>query len=250
MDDINTPESTGDESIDSVDNSVQEPVDPTANLKSEMNRKFDNLYKAIEQQNQMLASLNQPRAVAPVESEADLEDLAFSNPKEYARRIKEAAKAEMAGMIAQQEARRAQETQVLTQLASDYPELNNANSELTQRAVAIYNRLSDAEKTSPVAYKVAVRDAAAELGVLPASKRSSSTNEDFVMSSGSGNKPVGKPGQRRSGQDDLDSYTSTFAELVGVDVTNKDVRERIKNYRDNGKLGKWEDRSSKNRKGR
>lgn len=200
------------------------------NLKSEMGRKFDNMstqYEAIARQNeQLIAELNarlpQKKNQAK-EEDTDLSDLMYDNPKEYARRIREQAKDDMRRELQQSQARQSKEQAVFTQLVSDYPELNNANSDLAKKAIEIYQGFDDEDKSTPVAYRAAVREAAANLGVNPVSQRDN-TGESFALSGGS----TGKPSKSKKGGDELDPDVSAFAQLMGLDTSDPKVVERLK----------------------
>lgn len=210
------------------------------NLKQEMNRKlgsYEQKLAELAQTNQaLLAKLSQITAPKAVEDD-DLDKMWYDDPKKAAARIKEQTKAEIMA-----EVRSNQETQQRTQstlaaLVNDYPELNDANSELTRRAVEIYNSMSDSDKTSPVAYKAAVREAAADLGVVPMRKRVQD-EDNFTGSSASGYAAASE--RRSKGKDDVDPRTIAFAQLVGLDISNPKTMENLKTRSKRTKWDKYE----------
>jgi hypothetical protein len=119
----------------------------------------------------------------------------------------------------------AKQNAMLGQLAADFPELTSTDSALTKRAVEIYNALPEDERTSPMAMKVAVKDAALELGLRPKSKRNASENTgDGLMPTGGGS-AVRKP---QGGKAELDPVTEGFAAALGLNTSDAKVRERLK----------------------
>ena len=119
----------------------------------------------------------------------------------------------------------------LAALVQNYPELQDANADLTKKAVEVYNRLSPEEKMSPNAYKFAVQDAAAELGVVAMSKRkqSESGEDDFTGNSDSyqGNSNR-KPSRQKA--DKIDDATLALAELMGRPIKDPKYLESLKKY--------------------
>ena len=212
---------------------------------AEMNRKTSKLAEenaALNQKLEQLAAMltkNQAGS-APSGSEDDnnLEELIYKDPKAYAKAVR--VQAERAANDAVNSRLQTQnETQtVLSQLAADYPELNDANSDLTKKAVEIYNALPANQRSNPLAYKIAVRDAAADMGVLVKSKRSKN-NDDFVMSSGnSGSKPSSSSKDSAAGK--LDSTQLAFAELVGLNIKDEKVVKRLQERSKRKSWNRWE----------
>ena len=148
----------------------------------------------------------------------------YSDPTAYAKKIQEQTKAEIR---AEQEAEKARATrlnQTVTQLTQQYPELNDPNNQLTRKVYEIYNQL-DASEQSPTAVKAAVLEAASELGVQPYSKRQK--NDDSFSLGGN----TGSQTKSSSKKEDADVSDTTlkWAELLGMDTSNKAIRERLKN---------------------
>ena len=98
---------------------------------------------------------------------------------------------------------------------------------LVAAAVEIYNALSPEDKTSPTAYRLAVKEAASDLGVLPVRKRKQSDDDSYLASSSSS--PEGKPSSRRSAkEDEIDTKTIAFAKMVGLNTDDPKVVENLK----------------------
>lgn len=231
----NTNESQeGQGSQRSIESVTAEFSRKTAKLSEENARMSQQLEK-------MMAYLEQQRvSTSPTssnQSEENLEDLAYTNPKLYAAKVAERAKKEALNAVNQTFAEQQKTNTVLTQLAAEYPELADNNSDLTRKAVEIYKSMSDSERSSPIAYKVAVRDAAADLGVLPKGKRSkSSTNEPNISSSSVANNLSSKA--PTSGK--ISEQTLEIAALMGLDVSNKDVVKNLEKRSQRKNWGKYE----------
>jgi hypothetical protein len=206
-------------------------VDETLkNLKSEFARKQDLVGKELEQIKNMLGGLTQQQQAAnqrhKVVDDADIPD-PILNPKAYKDYLKNEIMQETSQALNQNNQRQGQ----LSALVQNYPELQDANAELTKKAVENYSRLSNEEKMSPNAYRFAVQDAAAELGVLAMSKRSNNKNDDdgdsFTTNSGSynSNKPSSK--QNRNSEK-IDEATLAFAQAIGKDTSDPKYIESLK----------------------
>lgn len=231
------------------DQSEETQADPIKNLHAEFSRKTSKLTQEnlrLSQQLEQVVSLLQQqqapsKAAASSQSEdGDLEDLAFSNPKAYAQKVTQRATQEASRVVSQQMQQQQQSQAVLNQLVNDYPELSDSNSELTTRAVEFYKQLSEQERTSPSAYKIAVRDAAADLGVLPKSKRKGGGSDDYTMSSSSSSGMSGGKSQNRQRDAEVEQKSLAFAKLLGMDINDKKVVERIKQRSQRKSWGSYE----------
>lgn len=196
------------------------------NISMELNRKLDEREQRLDNKLQQLtASLMEavkPRTPQAPQPEPDLDMLAIENPKEYARIVRD-----QATQAATQAAARANEAterrnQVLGRLVTDFPELQNQNSDVTKRAVEIYNTYSEAERNDPRTYELAVKSAAVEFGLKPMSKRSNQDSDDFTLSGGA------RAPRSTKKQDPDISAALAFAELMGRPVDDPDYVERLK----------------------
>jgi F0F1-type ATP synthase membrane subunit b/b' len=202
--------------------------DPISNMKAEFNRKLSSQEQAINQllesQKALVAQLQQTAKPATTVETDDIGDLWYSKPEVAAEKIKEKAKAEIRKEFQAEQQVTNQRNSVLSQLVSEYPELNNNNADLTKKAVEIYSQLPEDEKSRPMAYRLAVKEAAAELGVKPLSKREN--QEDYFSVGGASGMPNTGTSSRRS-KDELDAATAAFAQIMGVDPEK--VKNRAKN---------------------
>lgn len=203
--------------------------DPIQNFKAEVGRKFENLTGQLRQQaarnEQMLSQL---AAMIPQQKQQsdggaedeDLSELIYNNPAEYTRRVQ--AEATQAATRSVQEANRIEKekTETLGRLVSTYPELSDSNSELTKKAMEVYSTFSSDQQKTAAAYELAVARAVAEVGVLPASKRQAAPDPSLRGGSSTG-------GSKRS-LGDIPDGTAQMAELMGLDLSNKDTKERLK----------------------
>lgn len=218
---------------------------------AEMNRKFSKLNEDNARMSQILEQLAARQQAKPsyeankssVDEEKELADLVYTNPAEYGRRISERATKQATQVVQQTIQAQQQTNNVLTQLASEYPELADNASELTVKAVNIYKNMPETDRASTLAYKIAVRDAAAELGLLPKSKRpKDGGNEPNVGNSNSAVNEVVKGQQRNASKSNnkLDDKTLEFAKLMGLDTSKKEVVERLTKRNERKNWGKYE----------
>jgi len=219
-----------DEKPDSGSESASQEQDPIKQIKSEFGRKQDNVMNEL---NALKAQLGQIAdtvisAAATKKQEAnggdDLPD-PIMDPKGYKEALKRELRTELDSSISMERER----NQTLSTLVSQYPELQQADSELTKTALNIYNQLSPREKQSPAAYRLAVVQAAQETGVLPVNKRSNnkpSGDEDFTISSSSSSNT--RRANTNKKEEALDDRTLEFARLLGRPV---DSPEYIKNLK-------------------
>lgn len=212
------------------------------NVKAEFSRKLSNIeakYAAVESTNaQLMATLKsmaEPKS-APV-AQSKLEDVWFDKPNEAASRIKQEAKAEVMQEINAQNSRIAKQNDTLSQLVAEFPELSDGNHDLTKKAVEIYANMSSEDKTSPLAYKAAVREAASDLSIMPKSKRKYEDDDYSISGGGSSSVRSERPRSDRGG---IDKATEEFARLVGVDIDDPKVKERIKSKHNRRTYNKWE----------
>lgn len=243
MSDSDNQDSNG--TSDEVSNQQPDTADLLRNLKSEISRKLqnsDSKLEALAAQNEILtqALQNLSRPSRQELSNDDLEELASSNPRAYQQMIKKQIKDEVSMEMNTSMQQEQQRQQVLNQLVSDYPELTKSDSELTSRAVSIYNSLSKSEQASSMSYKIAVRDAAAELGLLPNSKRKSNSSTEEWTSSGSSRSSQGTSSGNQRKKSELSDHTLAFAQMVGLDVSKPEVLKSLEKRAQRKKWSKYE----------
>lgn len=221
--------------------SAPEGGEGLTNVKAEFNRKlsnFESKISGLEATNaQLIAAIQSMAApkkeVAPAKK---IEDVWFDKPTEAAETIVKQAEERIMKTIDSRSAQLHRQNQTLSQLVSDFPELSDNNHELTKSAVAIYSAMSEEDKTSPLAYKAAVREAASELGIMPKAKR---RDEDFSVS-GSGSSSARSERTQTRTKGGLDPATEEFARLVGVNVDDPKVKDRIKARHGRRSYNNWE----------
>lgn len=198
--------------------------DPIVQLKSEFTRKLSNtesqlgeLKKANEVLLQELKKISQPAPAPRASKEDDLETIMYTDPRRYTEMVEERAEARVLSKINQANQVQQKQNNVISSLTSEYPELMNTDHELTKKAVEIYSQLPDEDKTSPMAYKLAVKEAAMELGVKPRSKRSDEESYSFG----------GSQGGPRKKKESVDAATVDFARMMGLNVDDPKVKERL-----------------------
>lgn len=215
-------------------------ADPIHNVKQEFNRKlgnFESKISQLEQTNALLAqqlqSINSARQTEPAQGTKTITDVWLDNPEAAADLV--ATQAEARVMSRLEAANR--ESQTIAGLVSDFPELSDSSHELTKRALEVYGSMSKEDKKSPVAYRAAVREAAQDLGIKPKSKREQ--YEEDVSIRGNGGTRA-RQEQRSTRRDEIDPDTAEFARLVGLDLDDPKVKERIKTKHGRRTYNKWE----------
>lgn len=230
------------ETQDNAPQQEESKTDEFGNLKAEMNRKLSNtesqmaeLKKLNEALLNQVDSLNhnyqQTRQQQTEQSSPSVSDLLFDNPDKAIELIEKRTEERLNRRLQESQAQQQRQNQVIGQLVSEYPELSDANNDLTKKTVEIFESLPPEEKNSPLAYKIAARDAAAQLGVLPKSKRQATDgSSDSFTFGGSGSAPA-----KKRDNDDLPEATKAFAKAMGLDISDEKRIERMKSTYKNRK---------------
>lgn len=195
------------------------------NMKAEVNRKLSSyeqkLAEVAQGQAQLLEQLSKMATPAkPTEPTKTLEDAWYDSPAQAANMIKQDMRREFNDEMNI----RNEQTNVISKLVADFPELSDPAHDLTKRAVEIYSRLSPQEKSSPTSYKTAVMEAALETGVKPKSKRPADDydNEDVNISSSSYSDHGARRGKKGK-KENLDPRTVEFANLISSRLDNPEI---------------------------
>lgn len=193
--------------------------DEIKNLKAEVNRKLDNTNAQL---NALLEQMKKSTAPAPKKPEAPQKKVSvYEDEDAFAENIRKETKKEILEEIGKANQMNARQQSTIASLVKDFPELNDGDSELTKKAVEIFNSMGDDEKSSPVAYRAAVKEAALELDLKPKGKRRASEDsgdDSFTLGNG-------RSGDRRSDSPKkLDRRTAIFAEALGVDTKKVEAR--------------------------
>lgn len=217
--------------------------DPIKNLKAEFDRKLDSKIGNLEKSNQALmaqlqaiSSVNQtPKE--PAAPKKQIKDIWYDNPEEAAQVVVNEATSRMRHDLQVERQAEQKKQTVIQSLYREYPELQDFDHPMTLKAVELFDKLPDEEKSHPMAYRLAVKEAAEELDIKPKAKRKKDDNEDFSLST-SGTDREGRKGSRRS--DRLDEKTIDFARLVGLDVDDDKVMESLKGRAKRTNWNRWE----------
>jgi len=207
-------------------------VDEIKNLKAEYSRKMSNLEEQLKKTNELLQARIAPKA--PSVEKEKIADVWYSDPEKAAALIQEQTAAQLEAKLAAQQAQQAKYSQTINQLYNEYPELQQEEGTLTKRAAEIYKGLTDEERAHPLAMRMAVKDAASELGIKPRSKRGED-DDSFALGGGRG----GEGRKKKDRDGDLDPATLGFAKVMGLNVSDPKVLERLKARSKRG-WGKYE----------
>lgn len=222
------------------DQGAPEGTDALTNVKAEFSRKLSNIeqkYSNLESTNaQLLATLQAMQApkAAPAQK---IEDVWFDKPAQAAESIVAQAEERIMKKLDSRSDQLHRQNATLSELVNQFPELSDGSNEFTKRAVEIYSAMSAEDKSSPLAYKAAVKDAALEMGVVPKSKRKEYEEDFSISGGGSSSQRAERPSRQKSG---VDSATEEFARLVGVNIDDPKVRDRIKSRHNRRSYNNWE----------
>jgi hypothetical protein len=220
--------------------STEQQPDPIHNLKQEMNRKQSNLEAKLAETNaqlaQMIASVQASLTQAkpePAKSAKSARDLLYDSPDEFVEQVTQQATAK-----AQAEVRRSQEMQsavqsAIMEMSSKYPEFGQAGSEAAQKAVEYGSKLPAHLRGTAEGAEIAMARAAAELGLIPSSKRAkSSSNDDAAVGGGSRSTASSTKGKGK-----VDESVIIMGKLLGVDYEAD--KNRAKNLEKSSTRQKW-----------
>ena len=231
-----------DEHNNSGDNAPEQaaPEERFKNLQAEMNRKTSNLDSKLEQINQQLQQLSLLGNSVQAPQNTNTRPDAMLEPEAYESYMEQKMESRLNDRFANQQKQQSE----IAGLVSNFPELSDGSSELSQAAVRAYNNLSPQEKGMPGAYKLAVQGAALDLGILPKSKRAennkSKSNESDDIGARSSNE--GRNNSKNKSQK-LDDSTLEFARLLGKDVNDPKYVERLQKAATRTRWSKAQNRS-------
>jgi len=212
--------------------------DRLKNLQAEFSRKTSNLdskLEAINQQLQQLSLLGQVNTKTQEAQPAGRPDPVLE-PEAYEKYMEQKLESKLNSRLEVQQRQQAE----IGSLVSQFPELQDPNSELTKSALQIYNNMNPMDKNNPIAYRTAIQQAALDLGVLPKSKRQQQqqVTNDESDDIGSGNRRQQSP--TKSGKNGkLDAATLAFAQALGKDINDPKYRERLEKAASRNTWGKF-----------
>ena len=226
---------------DQESSQVQE--DPIKNIKAEFNRKLAN----IEESNQQLAQAMKAEVSQILDyvqsgrkdASEDLEDLKYSDPDKYVELKMQNMEQNILKKVESSTAQQQQKQQVLADLVSKYPELNDPSSDLYNEAIQASKQLDDSIRNTPHGYKLAVMEAVANLGAMPVSKRKKSEPADEFISSGGNSTSSGKSPSGKKESVITDEMLK-IAQLFGRDINDKEFLKRLETAAKRKKWNKYQ----------
>lgn len=211
-------------------------ADPLKNIKAEFDRKLDGQTAMIGQLQETTKAL---LAQLTVKVGSDRKNLPEPAKKSFGQRIYDEPDAAAEDLVneavdrVQKNLNRqgevvAKEQRIVAELRSDYPELYDIQSDLAQKAIEQFSKLPEDEKI-PAMYRLCVKEAADELGIVPKKKRKAGTDDDINLGGSGGGRGRGTGGASTQ----LDEKTLTFAKFCGLDTNDEKVVERLKSRQRN-----------------
>jgi hypothetical protein len=115
--------------------------------------------------------------------------------------------------------------QQLASLMSDFPELQDRESELTKLSMEIYSSMPKEEQAHSLSGKLAIQEAALKLGLTPKSKRSKSSDMGYVGNSGEAHPRINKTESKKVSKGMLE-----FAKALNIDINDKSYADRLSKF--------------------
>jgi hypothetical protein len=227
MSDTNDGNAAGAADTSAADQAIDQTAEQIKNIKSEMSRKLENQNQLIVNTNKqvetLLAKLDQQRAPQAQASTKKLEDMIYEDPTAYTEEVVSRVANTVTNSINEQQTRALKAQQAAIEVQAKYPEFSDVNSDAYKTAMTKYDSLPKHLQGTPEGIKMVMLESASELGLVPASRRSS--GDDFSMSSNSS----GKKGKNNSDtENEIDPRTVAFAELLSPGRSKKEIRASLK----------------------
>lgn len=210
--------------------------DPLKNIKAEMDRKLGNVTEQLRLQSEMLErTLQQMQAAKNTAPAAPVEE---PDPIIDAAGYKEHIKREVLGEVERRNSLSQATQSEIMRLQAMYPEFGENNSEAAKVALQKFQALDPALKGTPAGAKLVMMEAAAELGLVPASRRRRSESEDDYTVGGSPSQAA--PQRSKQSSKKVDDLTLAFASKIGINVNDQNTRKELEKYAQRDRWGKWE----------
>lgn len=208
------------------------------NMKAEFDRKLSDmnatLQRTMEEQKQLLSSLAAPKQDVVDE---DIEDVWFKDPKKAMSIVEKRVEEKFNRKLESEKSANSAKQAVITELVSNYPELNDNNNEMTKR---VYELLGSVPSGGfdPRDLKMAALQAAQELDIKPVTKRVKKAKEQDVDEEDYFDVPTRRGRSRdvesEGGEGKLNKVTETWAQLLGLNTSDPKVKANlIKNSKRN-----------------
>lgn len=161
-----------------------------------------------------------------------IESFYDTTPAELEDRITNKVVSAVSGLSAKEKQTQA----IIVGLVQEYPELSDTNSAFYKRAIEKETNLPSYLRNTSEGYKLAAHETAAELGLLPKSKRQTLNEDTFSMSSSGGSR---MSTDNKSKRVKISDNTMAVAELMGVNVKDPKVLKRLENAAQRKSWGKY-----------
>lgn len=201
------------------------------NLKAEMDRKLanvDNTNKQLLATVQQLTQKLTTKAPPPTEKTKTIKDVWYDEPELAEAMLLDKADKRFAEKVAAANAQQLKTQKIMQSLYKDFPELQDTTDPLTVKAIELFDKFSDEEKQHPMAYKLAVKEAAEELELKPKSKRSKEDENDSFSLSQTSAKGGREEGSSTKKGGKLDARTVEFAKKLGLNTDDQKTLDSLK----------------------
>jgi hypothetical protein len=221
------------EGADASESTEQESApDPIKNVKAEFERKYGNVeskLSALEQTNRALAEQLSKFQAGPAKAASDdLDpDEVLTNTGQFVNKLINKVSKSVESTLESRSRADNERAQVLAALVQDYPELQQAGSEMYQETLKSLGELPQEMQASSHGYKMAAYKAAANLGLQPKQRRAkkdSEASDDFSFKGGKSAAP------KKQAKSEIDPKILMTAELFGIDITDEKELEDLKKY--------------------
>lgn len=209
--------------------------DRLKNLQAEMQRKIDNQAAAIAQSSQetkvqldaIMAALNKKsEPAAQSKPNKKLSDMLFDDPDAAINQIAQEVGQSVTKQVMGQVSSNQQLSNTAAALENEYPEFSDRTSEHYKRVQAHYNQLPQGLQGTPQGLENAAYRAAAEFGLIPKSRRqTTTTNDDFSVSSSA---PTRQRAADKGKTGEMKPEQAAFAQLLGAPVNDPKFKEIFK----------------------
>lgn len=207
-------------------NTPQGDQEPIKQLKSEFERKLSNseakineLMSSSQALMAKLDSLSSALQPAPATPTQDLSALAYSDPEAYANAIAARVNQDVDKRLEQRIGAMNQTQGHMNRLYNEFPELADEANPLTKKALEFYGAYTKSEQSNANSLRLAVLEAATDLGIKPKSKRP----EEEPMGSGS----YGRGGGPAKKSNKLGGKVEEIATLLGLNPADPKVKESL-----------------------
>jgi hypothetical protein len=231
MDDVNENQGTDGADASVVDESTlqADPVESRIKgMQSEYSRKLENMNSMIAEQSRRIEELLRSQSTPQPQpsSKVNLKDLVYDNPDQFVDLVVQRA-AQVADERVNQKVELGAATQgIVLDMQSKYSEFAQAGSEASKLAVEKARTLPKHLQNTPEGIRLAMMDAVAELGLVPASKKQQRSTDDFTLSGSTGSSS--QRAARSQPKSDVSQATLDFAALLGVPTNDPKRVEGLK----------------------